>query len=395
MTGIITGMVGAMTDLTKLYDKMTGDTLYTSALKDLNIDNTTIDLIKANGNMIKFMSTYIVEPPIIVTKDANNRKDIDKLIEHSIDVYTSFYLRTFNVLTNVYNMSAKETISLLSTKVDLENFDLSEGVSSISHLGKLPVKVEVTKGADLEDVSSKLVKNVGWENDDVINSKTIIRTINLSIKFDGHINIKNAPSDQEDNIVDNLVVNIPIVVKANVLVVNAQTISDSIVHIDSNASFLKRLLQYKVGLISFWNFFTANDLVVKYKKEALTKGNLSSVINKGSTANISIDQLLDKRVGLNKIVFTYLMTDAELDMIARRAEFKYKQNKEKDELMNTLLAMNITTINPDRDIATIYLNGINGTASASISKLTKGGGKDNSDMIEMMAAALMANKPII
>ena len=81
MTGIITGMVGAMTDLTKLYDKMTGDTLYTSALKDLNIDNTTIDLIKANGNMIKFMSTYIVEPPIIVTKDANNRKDIDKLID--------------------------------------------------------------------------------------------------------------------------------------------------------------------------------------------------------------------------------------------------------------------------------------------------------------------------
>ena len=89
-------IIGALADVTKLFDtigKVTGKTngdLFAKTLKELKVDNTTVDLIKANGNMISFMSKYIVEIPIIVTKDMYSRNDIDKVVEHSIDVYSSF-----------------------------------------------------------------------------------------------------------------------------------------------------------------------------------------------------------------------------------------------------------------------------------------------------------------
>ena len=179
------------------------------------------------------------------------------------------------------------------------------------------------------------------------------------------------------------------------MVSDFSNIVNGISHLNSNTTFFKRLLQYRVGLISFWNLFTANDLVEKYKTESLSKENISAILNKASTNHFDLGKLLDKKVGLNKIVFSYIMSDMEYEKLGKASGYDFRKNKGKDELMNATLALNITTINPDRDIVTIYLNGIGGMASSAISKLSKSGTKDNSDMIAAMALALMSNKPIL
>ena len=393
-------IIGALADVTKLFDtigKVTGKTngdLFAKTLKELKVDNTTVDLIKANGNMISFMSKYIVEIPIIVTKDMYSRNDIDKVIEHTIDVYSSFYLRTFNILTNMYHLEGQTAINLLNSKVDLENYGpLQEGLTTLENVEKF--SLGKTSRPDLEAIEASVEKETTWVEDTTTNSKTIIRNINLTCRVGSKISIKDSIGGDDENIIDNLTVNIPIIIKANVMVSDFSNIVNGISHLNSNTTFFKRLLQYRVGLISFWNLFTANDLVEKYKTESLSKENISAILNKASTNHFDLGKLLDKKVGLNKIVFSYIMSDMEYEKLGKASGYDFRKNKGKDELMNATLALNITTINPDRDIVTIYLNGIGGMASSAISKLSKSGTKDNSDMIAAMALALMSNKPIL
>lgn len=69
----------------------------------------------ADGRLTKILATLIVEPNIIVTESARQSKVYDKVATIDLDIFTSFYVQVFYVLTQLYNKADIEAIDLLST----------------------------------------------------------------------------------------------------------------------------------------------------------------------------------------------------------------------------------------------------------------------------------------
>jgi hypothetical protein len=406
---MIGSVIGAVSTLAAIYDRLgegreDGQTVK-EALERMNIDSATVKLTSAEGNMVNFLRPFIVEPTIFITKNANSRSDANTILEHTVDVYASFYLQAFKALNNIYNVTHEEALTVLANKgFDYESMsDTYEfGVSDVENISYLPNLV--CSNMDQEDLKISRDKSIGLlKEDGVLATKTIIRQLDIVVKSNV-ISIRDSKLpklDSNGNAVDNkiktddtLIANVPIIIKANVIVMDLDTISNSVEHRASNAGFFKRVLQWKVGIISTADFLLAGDLVDSYKKGALTKENFGKVLDGASTNHINIQAILDKKPGLNKIVFSYIMTDSELELLGKRMGYNINKGSDKTDMMNALLALNITSINEDRDMVSVYINGISGMTPSPIKKLSKSGGKDGGDAIELLASALMSNKSV-
>ena len=69
----------------------------------------------ADKSLTKILSTLMVEPTIIVTESARQSKIYDKVATIDLDIFTSFYVQVFYVLTQLYNKNDIDAIDLLST----------------------------------------------------------------------------------------------------------------------------------------------------------------------------------------------------------------------------------------------------------------------------------------
>ena len=109
---IITAVGGIFTALkegSSATDKVVGAS---NALDKLEEQTT---LYRTNGSMTRFLSQYIIEPTAIVSQDLASEEIIEKLLETEADIFTSFYLQVFEILTKVNNVNAQTAIDLLST----------------------------------------------------------------------------------------------------------------------------------------------------------------------------------------------------------------------------------------------------------------------------------------
>lgn len=406
---LVGGVIDALSTMATIYDRVSDDRTDGQTVKEtldkLKIDNTTVDLLTSGGNMVNFLKPFIVEPTIFITKNASNRPDANTILEHSVDVYASFYVQAFKALVNVYDVGGKEALRVLANRgFDYESMqdDYILGLSDVESMSFLPGMN--SKSNDFEDLKVTRDKSIGLlKEDGVLATKTIIRQLDIVIKANTVMerDSKIAKLDRDGNPIDSTIktddtitANIPIIIKANVIVVDLDTISNSVEHRASNAGFFKRVLQWKVGIISTADFLLAGDLVTAYKKGALTKDNFGKTLDGSASNHINIQAILDKKPGLNKIVFSYIMTDSELELLGKRMGYNINKGSEKTDMMNALLSLNITSINEDRDMISVYINGISGMTPSPIKKLSKSGGKDGGDAIEMLASALMANKSV-
>ena len=397
----MSGIIGAIATLAKVYDKLIGDGegspegAYSSILSTVKLDDVQLKLLASGGSMVEFSNNLIIEPPIVVTRDAYNRGDVDKILSSSVDVYAAMYLQAFKALISIYGLTTNSAISVLSTKgFDVEAFsgDIANGINDVSTLESLSKYINRDKH-DAEDSTFTKSTQVSISNDDLISTQTIIRTLNIVI--DSSMSSSTTLNDVKETVnhKKQLTVNIPLTIKASVTIVDFNALISSVTQRSKESSFGIRLLKAKVGAISWRDFFLVGDLVEQYKQEALTSDNFSSSINKISRQNINLNTLMNKQVGLNKMVVTYILTDRELDKLCIAMGYKIGKSSDKNELMNALMAFNITSINTDRDRVSIYINGISGMTTSDIKSLTKGG-KGDTNSIEVLAAALLANKLI-
>lgn len=381
---------------------------YEKAMKALNIKDVNIKLLASGGNMVKFMSNNIIEPTIVVTKQCNARKDIDKVFESAVDSYLSFFLMVFKVLVSVYKLDSAQALTVLANK----GFDHEDYTGSIDGLKTLDGVVS------LPNVDAEAIGNVSVSKDENIVSKTILRTIELNmdtttmevvkegavktskevdpitgdILLDGDGNEKNSKTitSQQTTKPVKSVTTIPVVVKASVYVVDFETIYNSVEHRGSAASFYTRFLKWKLDLITTKQLFTGSDLVEEYKKNILNKDNFATSINKKANLDINLSNVIEKRAGLNRMVVTYIMSDKELDQLCAKIGYDINKKSDKDKFMDTLLAFNVTAIDADRDYANVYISSITGFTPVPIKKLSKS--YKDTDSIEMLAAAMMSNK---
>lgn len=85
------------------------------AILDLIKNTNKGRIVRSDGSMTRFLSSFIVEPVIIVSKDAYKADIIENLIGLNVDLFSSFYLQAFNIIGNVYGMDISTTIAVMSS----------------------------------------------------------------------------------------------------------------------------------------------------------------------------------------------------------------------------------------------------------------------------------------
>ena len=395
----MTGIIGAASFLGRVYDALKGTKIgekvgidpnatgYADLLKKAGIKDVDLKLLTSGGDMVKMLDKSILEPTIIISKSMYARKDIDKVIEASVDAYISFYLAVFKTLTNIYSLDPSVALSLLANKgFDSEEYKRpAAGLLDLEDLDYLPIDCEASRSIEVKN--SMDVKKT---NEDFL-VKTVIKTVDLVINQSKNIvSIDDNGGSNSNSMASSFT--IPIIVKANIHAVDVDDMVSSFSQNGAEASLSTRFLKWRIGAINTHQFLTASDLLDDYRKNLLNSNNFSGYINKKSVADLNILNIINKHRGLNKMVVTYIMSEKELKQVSKGIGYDIDSRSEKQKLMNSMLAFNITAINTDRDKANTYISSISGFSTSDIKKLG-GSGKSNNDAIEMLATALITNKP--
>lgn len=77
-------------------------------------DQALIDF-QRSGSITKLLKTCIIEPNIIITRNAYNTPILDDLCELNLSIFTSFYIQAFQLLCGLYNAPGVQAVDLLST----------------------------------------------------------------------------------------------------------------------------------------------------------------------------------------------------------------------------------------------------------------------------------------
>jgi len=74
-----------------------------------------VKLVKADGSMLKILDKYIVEPVIIIDKDLKDLDELEELLGLHIDLFTGFYMQTFEIMTSIMGEGNSTVIDTLAT----------------------------------------------------------------------------------------------------------------------------------------------------------------------------------------------------------------------------------------------------------------------------------------
>lgn len=85
------------------------------AILDLIKNQGKARIVRSDGSMTRFLSSFIVEPVIIVSKEAYKADPIENLIGLNTDLFSSFYLQAFNVLGNIHGVDIATAIAVMSS----------------------------------------------------------------------------------------------------------------------------------------------------------------------------------------------------------------------------------------------------------------------------------------
>lgn len=165
-------------------------------------------LFTANGSMVKFLSTFIIEPTIIVSKDIREEEISEKLATLNLDIFASYYLQTFNVLTNIHGFEAKTAFDILSSTGSIPT---DKNILSLEDLGTdiniLPISKETNEFLSIE---SRAGINVLEREIKVLETtaRDLDREIRKKEDLIEKINSKDRLSNQDLRMLDKLEVDI-------------------------------------------------------------------------------------------------------------------------------------------------------------------------------------------
>ena len=419
MAGIATVFIGlkGIYDIWKNTDfknmDKEGSKALANAIKEL-ANNKKLGLAQINGSITKLLNKYTVSPVIICTDSAKAVEIFDKVVETSTDLFASFYMQAFKLLSTQYDLDITTTIDILSTNTTplvtkgiskIQNAINFESDLTYQHLmskSKYLTTISV-EDKDKDDSDDKLFKmgmmtsimsNIkNNKNDSPYNPikaehdrekdplhSILIRTLNLTTKLKKHDGTEHT-------------VIIPININAHVIVTSITSILNLLEPTSKDKSFFARLDEYRAGAISFKELIFANDLIKQYKQIKMKdKDKLFNVINE------RIESSLIKEVRSGAQGF-----EANYNMVVITSEDKrqidkyigsdlFKENTKQTFLENTH-ALAVSIIDPDYERVNILISDIRSNSDVSFKTLKKKKSNDGSQLEDFIKAMTM-NRPI-
>ena len=401
----------------KIYDSIDNGTIGSEIKDGLNTaTNRDIVLYQARGSMVRLLSTFIIEPTIVISKNLREEEIAEKLAEINVDIFTSFYLQVFNTLTNVYNFDVNTAFDLLSSRGNvlrgpndkfnwgLEEFDETLNILPIKqktfdYLASVEAmtKDELTK--TIYDSAKKGSKDGAKEAQKEIDNKEIIykpkgialdnKSISLPTMIQKEIEVTQKVS-KGGNTFD---ITVPILIKATVIYSDFSNIETMISTNNRDKKFANRLDEYRSGMISLKDLVFATDLINEYKANKLkdkdrlidfmesraTSANMKKVSQRGAT-------------GFNKYYGILIVSKNQMTIIEQKLGGSITKPRYREMLMEQTKSLLINVIDTDWERVSINIKDLAGTTDLSYKVINNKKGSNNSSDLADIFKAMSSNK---
>jgi hypothetical protein len=411
------GIIGALATVNDVFNAVSNSgggskaDVAKSVLDAVNGNNKKTTLIQTNGSITKLLSSNIIEPVIIASNNTKDVDVVDKILELNTDIFASFFMQAFNVLTVQHGLSQDQAIDILGTDNGGLNRLLSYGSSQLS---KEDFKDEVASllGDDMflsieakretRPVSTVASSLRGEESQNKVKDQPthVLLQRNLEVSITSEIEIVNPNKSEKNPEKTKHTVVIPIIIKAHVLFVGTDTILNMLAPNAADKGFFNRLDEYRSGAISVWDLVFANDLISKYKDNKINgKDDLTTMINDRSLSAHS--KLLSnygkggemKGIGFENFYNMLVITDEDKIRIDKHLSGNMFKEKYKQELLEQAHALTATIIDQDHERVSILTKDIRGISDIGFKALSKRSDR-NADLGDVVKALMNNRAPV-
>lgn len=398
MAGIVSSLQALTNIVTTLVDSNTTDSKELGKLILKNVKDSA--LIRTDGSITKLLSRYVIEPVIIATKGTKETEVIDKILEVNTDMFSSFYLQAFEILTSINGLTPVITIDLLSSDSGgITRFALSgtdkllsmESLTDNTYIGQLLSDKSIGLSIEADDKKAKEKKDSSISADDRFNNvdksplhKILQRNLTVTVAASGN----NKAGD-----LFNHTVSIPITIKAHVIYTTIDNVLNMLAPNASDKSFTVRLDDYRSGAISLSDLIFATDLIKKYKDNKIK--DKEDIINITNNRIVSAhSKILDsKAVGFEKNYNMLVVTSEDKIRLDKHVRGDVNNEKYKQDLLEQANALTLTIIDQDYERCYILTRDIRGRTDITFKTLMNR--KDKGvDITELMKAMSLNRPPV-
>lgn len=395
-------------------------------------------LISTDGSITKLLGAYTIEPFIIVSKNAKESEIVDKVIEANLDLFASYYMQAFNILTGVNKLDISLTVRLLGTdnagvgsaakEGILKYLSREEHVDEISKLmssgGFLSTESDKTLRDQVNELRNRTIQNLknNIKQNSVVVDKKSDNNKNDKPKTGMFVNTKIGADESLNKISDQptygmlqrnleIIVSaeskttsngktldtstskivIPITIRAFIIYAGVDSIINMLAPNSRDKSFGSRLDEYRAGAITFKELMFAGDLIKQYKENRLKdrEGLIKLTNERIVSANAKIIE--NGMVGYEKYYNMLVLTNEDKIIFNRHIGGDIANEKYKQMFMNQSHAIVTTILDDDYERAQMLIKDIRGSVDIGYKNLSKRKNKDI-DISEILKA-FAANKP--
>ena len=312
------------------------------------------ELLIANGNMISLIDKLLIEPKLIISKELENVKGLDKIIDYQLTVFTSLYVKSFKYMVEQLGVNVDVALSLLSS----------------------------TKGTVLKDINKYTMESYNYSSmlDGLVSDDTI--TTEDSGKG------KELPLIKEVTIKLNggsTVVEINVLIKASLNYVSSRSLELLLDSRDKNkTSFWTRLDEAKSGEISWGNFFFPTDLLKRHRQQRLMDSeDLIKEIREDIEAS-NLKLVTEGSIGFGKNHRMFIVNREFKDKI--RTSYRVPVIKGGAlKFLNEASSLSIAFVDIDREVVEQYLSSTKGSLVFTIKEISKNSNNKQDDILAFLA----------
>jgi len=433
------GLLSTIGTIMKLASNVSKDGAAAGALKTLQ--DKKVKLLRADGSMMKLVGNYIVEPIAVVSNDLKDVEELDHILGLHMDLFTSYYMQVYDILTQQFGLGLTTAIDTLATdngglermlvrglNIATESDDPTDVIdylgdmiqsadSGITRLSIETVHIDTpeiiqqrakaaiahaTKLQSQSDKSKELRNLSGTEpayrlNRDIRRTATVLhegtkdllipnaiqRTLNITAEV-------TMPKPGTDGQFYTRTYQIPITVKLAVIFTSTENLVNMVTSENEEYSFSSRLDSYRAGAISMADFVMATDLIKRYKKHKLKDKDGLMAINKSRELSSNSKIITNDFAGFEKYYNMYVLSPEAKVAISKAVGTNILSTRGKDKFLSRSAGLSVTVADPDYERLTIQIKDIRGKTDLSFKKAIKKD-KNDSDYSEVIKA-LMANK---
>jgi len=327
--------------------------------KELGELGTPIDVLASNGSIGSFLSGFIVTPRLVISESLRDAEELESIIDYNLNVFSLMYTRAFDLLLTVYGMKTRMALRTLGqgTTFALEDVNSLGGEPSFGVCAErnvFPLDISDASVENKSSLANKLVKE---------------------IELSAHVNHPETGRSMD--------IKVKMLMRGTIVYTDPKEIFTAVDTQGKRISFGYRWDEYRSGAISLTNLIFSNDLLKEYKKNRINEETyFMKYVESRRKANVQT-LVRYQTVNMSKMFQMLIVSQNDLKMIQKIVGGKMSKDRVKDEVLDSILSMSLTSVDDDHETVDLFLNDISGNIEFTFRALKKGGA-NNDEIIKWM-----------